>query len=210
MQSCSKMAYESLQRIDFFPFCACRASLFAMWNAVIKQRFLSRRFVSTIELTREAVAGKPLEWHDLIHWLENGQKTILWRDAACAERYVQHQQLVARDYRSINDFIRIHYLKWNNGVDETTRKRIAVPSASAIQEPLLTPNDFPYYLTRGIEHWLIWCDPIPKMPEQIIERIIRENFPYEKFNSLSFVNPPRLRSVSDVFHAHIFTRKKAE
>jgi hypothetical protein len=183
-----------------------------MWNTLIKHRFSSGsgRFVSTIELTRNAVANKPLQWNDLIHWLENGQRTLLWRDEQCAERYIQHQKLVARDYRSINDFIRIHYLKWNVDIDRTSQKRIAVPSSTAIQEPLLTLNGFPYCLVRGIQHWLIWCDPIPKIPEEIIERVVQQNFPYDKFDSLSFVNPPRLRSVSDVFHAHVFTREKTE
>ncbi|CAF1185633.1 unnamed protein product [Adineta ricciae] len=149
--------------------------------------FLLGRFVSTIELTRNSIANKPLQWNDLVIWLENGQKTLLWRDESCAQRYIEHQKQVARDYRSINDFIRIHYLKWDVDIDESTRKRLAIPSSNSIKEPLLTPNDFPYYLVSNIQHWVIWCDPIPKIPEAAIDEIVRKNFPYEIYETLSFM-----------------------
>jgi hypothetical protein len=178
-----------------------------MLNILIKKSFFHVRFVSTIELTRNAVANRPLEWNDLIKWIDNGQKTLLWRNEEHAQRYIKHQELVSKNYRSINDFIRIHYLKWDVDIDKSTEKRIAIPSLNSIKEPLLTPNDFPYYLVNGIQHWLIWCDPIPKEPIKIIEQILNKEFPCEKYDRLSFINPPRLRSVSDVFHAHIFIRE---
>ena len=181
-----------------------------MLKNLIKERYFHRRWVSTIELTRNAVANRPLQWTDLIAWINNGQKTLLWRDEQCAQRYIEHQKLVAKDYRSINDFIRIHYLKWNVHFDQSIEKRIAIPGIQSIKEPILTPNDFPYYLVNNIQHWLIWCDPKPAEPETIIEQIQNKEFPSEEFDRLSFVNPPRLRSVSDVFHAHIFTRKRKE
>jgi len=174
---------------------------------MIKKSFFHGRFISTIELTRNAIANQPLQWNDLIKWLENGQQTILWRDEKCAQRYIEHQKLVSKDYRSINDFIRIHYLKWDIDFDKFTQKRIAIPGLKSIKEPLLTPNDFPYYLANNIQHWLIWSDPKPKESEKIIEEILNKKFPYEKFERICFVNPLRLRSVSDVFHAHVFTRE---
>jgi len=89
---------------------------------IIKTNFFQRQFISTIELTRNAVGKQPIQWNDLIEWLEQGQKTLLWRDEQCAQRYIEHQKLVDRDYRSINDFIRIHYLKWDKHFDENLRK----------------------------------------------------------------------------------------
>jgi hypothetical protein len=178
-----------------------------MLNKLIKKRFFYERFISTIELTRNAVANQPLQWNDLIKWIKNGQQTLLWRDEQCAQRYIEHQKLVSKEYRSINDFIRINYLKWDIDLDKSSQKRIAIPGLKSIKEPLLIPNDFPYYLVNDIQHWLIWCDPKPNEPEKLIEQIINKEFPCKKFDRLSFVNPPRLRSVSDVFHAHVFTRE---
>jgi hypothetical protein len=178
-----------------------------MLNILIKNFFFHRRFISTIELTRNAISNKPLEWNDLIKWLENGQKILLYRDEQCAQRYIEHQKFVSKEYRSINDFIRIRYLKWDIDFDKSIQKHIAIPSLKSIKEPLLTLNDFPYYLVKDIQHWLIWCDPKPKEPKKIIEQVLNKNFPYEIFERISFINPPRLRSVSDVFHAHVFTRE---
>ena len=95
---------------------------------------------------------QPIQWNDLIEWLEQGQKTLLWRDEQCAQRYIEHQKLVDRDYRSINDFIRIHYLKWDKHFDENLRKFIAKSSSNSIREPIFTPNDFPYHLSETIQH----------------------------------------------------------
>ena len=176
-------------------------------NLIKQTSFFHGRFISTIELTRNAISNQPIKWEELIKWIDEGQKTLLWRDEQCAQRYIEHQRLVAKDYRSINDFIRIHYLKWDSHFDQSIGKRIAISGLKSIKEPLLTPNDFPYYLVENIQHWLIWSDPKPVNVEEMIEQILNKNFPLEKFERLSFVNPPRLRSVSDVFHAHIFTRK---
>ena len=180
-----------------------------MSNRWLSRSFPPRRWISTIELTRNAVANKPIEWNDLISWLENGQQTPLWRDEQCAQRYIEHQKSISREYRSINDYIRINYLKWNADRDPSTAKRLATPSSTAIREPLLTPNNFPYFLAQGIQHWLIWCDPEPKEPEKVIEDIMNRDFPVPKFDRISFINPPRLRSISAVFHAHVFTRECA-
>jgi hypothetical protein len=178
-----------------------------MLNIFLRKTFFYIRSISTIELTRHAISNKPLAWNDLILWLKNGQKTLLWRNEYYAQRYIEHQKLVAKEYVSINDFIRINYLKWDVDFDKISQKRIAIPSLTSINQPLLTPNDFPYYLVDGIQHWLIWCDPKPKESEEIIEKTINKEFPSNKFERLSFVNPLRLRSVSGVFHAHVFTRE---
>lgn len=175
-------------------------------NRCLRRSLASKRLISTIELTRNAVASKPIEWNDLTQWLQTGQQTPLWRDEQCAQRYIEHQKSISRDYRSINDYIRIKYLQWNTDHDPTSQKRIATPSSTAIREPLLTLNNFPYYLVQGIEHWLIWCDPEPKEPEKTVEDVMNKEFPLQKFERISFINPPRLRSISAVFHAHVFTR----
>ena len=174
---------------------------------IIKTNFFQRQFISTIELTRNAVGKQLIQCNDLIEWLEQGQKTLLWRDEQCAQRYIEHQKLVDRDYRSINDFIRIHYLKWDKHFDENLRKFIAKSSSNSIREPIFTPNDFPYHLAETIQHWLIWFDPKPEQIETVIQNLVDREFPKAKFDRLTFVNPPRLRSVSDVFHAHVFVRK---
>ena len=180
---------------------------FPMAIAWMRRSFLRARFISTIELTRQATANKPIDWNDLLEWLKNGQTTLLWRTEQCAQRYIEHQKTVADQYVSINDYIRIHYLHWQMNIDPGTQKRVAVPCSTSIKEPLLTLNKFPYYLVEDIQHWLIWCDPVPREPQKLIDTISDREFPPEKFDRITFVNPPRLRSIAGVFHAHVFTRE---
>ena len=193
--------------VVFFPSLCSVPDASMSLTRCLRRSLASKRLISTIELTRNAVASKPIEWNDLIQWLQTGQQTPLWRDEDCARRYIEHQKSIAREYRSINDYVRIRYLQWTTDYDPTSQKRIATPSATAIREPLLTPNNFPYYLVQGIQHWLIWCDPEPKEPEKIVEDVMNKEFPLQKFERISFINPPRLRSISAVFHAHVFTRE---
>ncbi|CAF3362295.1 unnamed protein product [Rotaria socialis] len=178
-----------------------------MLNIFIKKRFFHLRCLSTGELTRNLAINKPIEWNHLIKWLDDGQKYPLWRDTHNTQRYFEHQKLISKEYKSINDFIRIHYLKWDVDIDRATKKCVAIPSENSIKEPLVTPNAFPYYLVDGIQHWLIWCDPMPKEPEKIIEHVMNREFHSEKFERFFFINPQRLRSISGVFHAHVFTRE---
>lgn len=178
-----------------------------MLNIFVKRGFLHLRFLSTNNSIHDVVINKPIEWNFLIKWFEDGQKFPLWRDQNNTQRYIEHQKSVSQDYRSINDFIRIKYLKWDIDSDKLTKKRIAIRGENSIKGPLVTPNAFPYYLANGIQHWLIWCDPKPVEPEKIVEEVINREFQPEKFERFYFINPPRLRSISDVFHAHVFTKK---
>ncbi len=69
---------------------------------------------------------------------------------------------------------------------------------------VLTRNEFPYFLEFPIEHWLIWSDQ-PLNDDQL--SIASDYyFPSSEFETLGFVNPPHLRSVKSVFHAHVFAR----
>jgi hypothetical protein len=197
--------------LNFFGFLQC---MFYSFRNTLMQRILCMRtcfrcqkFISTMESTRNVNIRKPIEWNDLIRWLDNGQRAQLWRDEHHSQRYHEHQRSVLCDYRSINDYIRIHYLKWNVCIDPTSQKRTAIMSSASIREPILTVNRFPYDLAHGIQHWLVWCDPKPNEPEKIISNVLNREFPSDRFDRISFINPPRLRSIPDVFHAHIFTRE---
>lgn len=168
---------------------------------------LQARTSVSLNLLRHLSTRRKIGWIDLINWLKSGQKEALWRNEKQAQLYLEHFQHVESRYASINDYIRIHYLKWNSKFDVESGKEIAVPCSTSFRGPLITKNKFPYDLEENIEHWLIWCEPKPEKVDEFLETMINKHFPTDQYERIAFVNPERLRSISAVFHAHVFTKK---
>mmetsp|Transcript_27147 Transcript_27147/g.32087 ORF Transcript_27147/g.32087 Transcript_27147/m.32087 type:complete len:337 (+) Transcript_27147:45-1055(+) len=109
----------------------------------------------------------------------------------------------------------------------------AHPSLAEVRSPLkvLLPNDFPYYVEDGIEHWCLWKlkgqvtqEDIQMAKEDLIEMMSvgednssavrctdNANSP-EKVDAfvdmLHWVNPPHLKSVPDIDHAHFLCLRR--
>merc|ERR1711957_806126 len=98
----------------------------------------------------------------------------------------------------------------------------ALPSLSELKssQKVLLPNDFPYYLQDGIEHWCLW-----KLKEKVTEEDIRiakeelkelapgtgcstsdvsrdDNGGSVLLDTIHWINPPHLKSIPDIDHAH--------
>jgi len=74
----------------------------------------------------------------------------------------------------------------------------------------LAMNDFPYFVASGIEHWCLWKIGGDVTTEDIDEALIMLRYWSKErltsrtlIDSLSFVNPPNLKSVKAIDHAHI-------
>ena len=71
---------------------------------------------------------------------------------------------------------------------------------------LVLKNDFPYSVTPGIEHILIWSKS-GMDPDQVTE-ILEERYGSQDWEWCFFVNPPEWQSVPSLPHTHIFLRKR--
>ena len=71
----------------------------------------------------------------------------------------------------------------------------------------LFPNDFPYYMVPGLEHWVLWKlgDDGPCREEEIeqakAELVRSRNM--DPLKILHWVNPPNLQSLPSIDHVHI-------
>jgi hypothetical protein len=140
----------------------------------------------------------------------NRERIPSWRRSSpVSERYIKHTTQLLNEYASVNDYVRIHILHYASEFDEKAGKHVAVASPSSIEDPLLLPNEFPYFLSTDIKHWLVWLDGQPTDPEKIVQEVVDRYFiPKERYDILIFVNPQQLQSVNGVFHAHVFVREK--
>ena len=68
----------------------------------------------------------------------------------------------------------------------------------------MAANDFPYYVTKGIDHYLLWSSQERKW--NVYEDYIARKFPNNKYEILMFENAKENKSVKSVVHIHVFIR----
>ena len=161
---------------------------------------------------RGAAAGSmaPLCWEEAADLARDGSEERLARlkrtDSALA-RYRAHTAQIEEAWRDPSDFV-LHKVfgaaaqpeqggsgRQKVGLDEEVRLAAGGRVAWA-------PNDFPYDLEPGIGHFLVWS--IKPLTKREVEDVARREAPGRDF--VTFVNPPGLRSVHRVWHAHVLVR----
>jgi hypothetical protein len=94
---------------------------------------------------------------------------------------------------------------------ETFRDSLDIPIADYLHSTLFSDqnyrdynlrlNDFPYNMEETISHYILWINPTSKsLP---VKSIIQSKFK----NFIYFMNVPKNRSVMEIPHYHIFTKK---
>jgi Protein of unknown function (DUF3605) len=90
-------------------------------------------------------------------------------------------------------------------------KLIAVPALADVKtiHTRLVLNDFPYYMTNDIDHYVLWkiggvaCskDDIEEAKHQLRQQGYEERI-------LHWTNPPHLKSIPEIDHVHILARRQ--
>ena len=114
-------------------------------------------------------------------------------------------------YESIGDFVLRRVFGWEASPGDGGKLRAAPPAGFARQVRFVA-NDYPYTMTPGIEHHIVWVasaagDVVALEPEALAAEVERHR-PAEAWETITAVNPPRLQSVTNVWHAHVFSRPR--
>jgi hypothetical protein len=67
-------------------------------------------------------------------------------------------------------------------------------------------NDYPYALDPCIQHRLLWSTG--ELDVATIEAAIAKEYDGTRYDCVFFVNPPELKSVIGIEHAHVLCRLK--
>ena len=86
---------------------------------------------------------------------------------------------------------------------------VAVPPRGFTRAVRWAPNDFPYAMHAGMEHFLVWCAGGALSAEELHEQV-EAHRPAARFEAITFVNPARLQSVRNVWHAHVVCRPRQD
>eukprot|EP01122_Echinamoeba_exundans_P008163 TRINITY_DN2659_c0_g1_i2.p1 TRINITY_DN2659_c0_g1~~TRINITY_DN2659_c0_g1_i2.p1 ORF type:complete len:202 (+),score=15.59 TRINITY_DN2659_c0_g1_i2:113-718(+) len=122
--------------------------------------------------------------------------------------YEEHKAHVASVWRSIDDFILHKIFHCYYTIDLKTNKRI-VDLREVREMPdkiVFTLNDFPYDRESDIEQHVIWSTR--QLSQDKIQVCLDEYRPSDIWDYVWFENPPSLKSVKTIHHAHVFSKKK--
>ncbi|KAI9255980.1 hypothetical protein BY458DRAFT_589109 [Sporodiniella umbellata] len=126
-------------------------------------------------------------WEEIKQRVAKGQVHLLKRNRRDEKVYREWIQKTLAVYGSIESYM--------------IQERVKFP---ADQDYLILPNDFPYSVTPGIRHLLIWSRKPLEKPW--VESLLAANF--QGWETTFFVNPPELQSIRRLPHVHVFMRKE--
>lgn len=148
-----------------------------------------------------------MSFEDVAAAVQMSQLHRLGRCAEDQERYAKYISSLKLEWESIDDFILCD--KFNFEVEiGSDGKKIATKNFPA-HTPILVlkPNDFPYCFESDVEHYCLWKLRDDIAEDEIVNAV--ESLRIVKsfgLNFIYFINPPSLRSVLDVSHAHIIIK----
>ena len=160
-----------------------------------------------------------LSWEELAASLRRDPSFTLTlrRTSAMQARYAAAAALVLTEWATLGDNLLSRLFGWRSvacdGValsDGTTGRRLkAVPPDGWVAPgPLVwIRNEYGYAFQKDVCHDLVWCADGAAEASQL-DAFIEENRPSGQWERVIFVSPPHLRSVGNVWHAHVLSHRR--
>mgnify|MGYP001803131559 CR=1 FL=1 len=154
----------------------------------------------------------PMTWDDLEKFIYVERDIHrLSRSESQQREYEQFKRRTLFEWKSMQDYVLCSILgvdsMMGNGVKLTNPDDLALKKDEG--QFLLVKNDFPYSMSDGIRHYVLWkigsdCneDDYNRAKRQLAEQ---ESGPLD---FVAWENPPSLRSLPGIHHIHILCRRK--
>lgn len=152
----------------------------------------------------------PLGWQEIIGYIDTNQLQNLSRHKNGEEVYKNNMKDINNKYNTIDDYIYDTIFGYptfiNNG-------KISVMKDINVSElPILRLNDYPYYFEENVCHYILWHTQ--EFSDSVIEKLLEEKLPYilnkpfvkKNYDYVYWVNPVNLKSVKNIWHAHVVIR----
>jgi hypothetical protein len=157
-------------------------------------------------------------FEELERLVTQGHIDQLGRTAAQTAVYHQHMNDVRKVWASIDDFV-LHtvfgfgYIQDATGLRRAVRPsrelpcRVVAGSSYGQLPPVrFTANKFPYNLPPGVNHDLLWSTE--ELDHATVCMLVNQYRPAQEWETVVWVNPPSLKSIHTVFHAHVLSRRR--
>lgn len=162
------------------------------------------------------VCRRNLSLEELTLLLTSGTPQYISRLLAGQQRYLQAQDSMRSEYRSVSDHIREHKFGAACTINTEGKKQCefnneatAGGADDADPSSFVFPNDFPYALDPPLSHSVIWTRrALGSSDSPDVLRLVERHFPASRFETRHLVNPVALQSIKDVYHIHVFHKPR--
>ncbi|CAO3686566.1 unnamed protein product [Rhizopus stolonifer] len=125
-------------------------------------------------------------WEEIKHYVAVNKVNLLKRNREAEIVYRKWTSETIEEYGNIENYM--------------TQKKLLFGQ----KDYLILGNDFPYSVTPGIEHVLVWSKR--PLASDFVESLLNEKYG-SCWEWTFFVNPPELQSIRRLPHVHVFMRK---
>jgi len=161
---------------------------------------------------RGTSASKPEDWKSVKKILKKKEYTKFSRTPEVAAAYEARAAKYLERYATIGDELQVRFFGALEAVD-ASGKVVATPAAANPIALVLSPNAFPYNLSKDIEHYVLWSrEPTTLEPGNRVKQVqavICSTLGIKKSDFLAYENPHELKSVPNIRHWQIFVKAKA-
>jgi hypothetical protein len=166
-------------------------------------------------------ASEPFTWPDLVEIIDGDNPDLakLSRSVQQQTDYLIYTRNMLKEWMSVYDHILVSKFGFgkrlvknmnatNDGRNETLWEAHPPLSETSEVKKVLCKNDFPYYMSDGIEHWCLWklCQDIEDHEVEEAKEELRRMYGVE-LDFLCWKNPPHLKSLPDIDHYHFLIQK---
>ena len=109
------------------------------------------------------------------------------------------------EWQSVSDLILCSKFGMDFVLNAEKRKAAVKPFAEAFLSPqtLLLPNDFPYFFKADVKHFILWKINGEVEDVDVEASMAQLHSMHRILDSCVYINPPHLKSILDIEHAHI-------
>ena len=163
----------------------------------------------------------PMKWDTLKEIISNDRLHVLGRSFPQHKSYVSFTKKVRGEWKGVSDYILATKIGVPFKLGEDNKKMVVREDMNSNPEfngkLFLLENDFPYNLEPGLRHYCLWkIGEVPIVAGgdscEIRSTMAESGYPPHLCGTkyVFYVNPPHLKSISDIDHAHIIVREHSE
>lgn len=146
-----------------------------------------------------------LGWSDVKQIMEKGTLERLGRSNIQLTEYREFRSQLLINWVSVTDYVMVSKLDFKCITLENGKKTAEIPAVIQTRT-VLTKNDFPYNFESGIEHYVLWKIGSDINSVEIAAAALNLSVAIKAVDYVTYVNPPHLKSILDLDHAHILLK----
>lgn len=149
----------------------------------------------------------PMTFADVKEIITAGQLHKLIRSDKEQLKYTEFIKLLLESWCTPGDYFLsvkfgLAFTLEKNGKKSVSRQF----SEDVKQQRHIALNDFPYFFEEGVLHYILWKLEGEILPTDILEIMKELKVRHEIADYVFFINPPNLKSIPDIYHAHIILK----